>query len=94
MRSELSQVIRDWISEAPSPGPTADLVAIRSGLLRATDSELAAILQEFFDVEPIVVEVNEVVSGRDSPVTEDLRKRLVEALLFHGMDDAASEFLQ
>lgn len=93
MRGELAQVIRSWIAEAPSPGPTADLVTIRSGLLRATDAELEEILREFFDCEPIVVEVNDVVSERNKPVPDSLRSRLVEALLFHGLDDAASSLM-
>jgi hypothetical protein len=94
MANELVQVIRAWIADAPSPGPTADLVTIRSGLLRADDADLEVILKEFFDVEPIVIEVNDVIAERSKPIAEGLRRRLVEALLFHGLDDAASPYLQ
>ena len=93
MANELASLIRTWIADAPSPGPAADFAMIQSGLLRASDAELEAILREFFDCEPIVVEVNEVVSARDASPSEGLRKQLVEALVFHGLDDAASAYL-
>ena len=94
MTRELARVIRMWIADAPTPGPIADLAIIRSGLLRATDAELEEILKEFFDCDLIVIEVNEVVSARPTPITEGLRQRLVEALLFQGLDEAASKYLE
>ena len=82
------------MADAPTPGPTADLVTIRSGLLRATDGELESILREFFDCEPIVSEVHDVVKRRTTPLPEGLRQQMAEALLFHGFDDDASRFMQ
>lgn len=94
MANELALLIRTWIADAPEPGPAADFAMIQSGLLRANDAELERILREFFDCEPIVTEVYDVIRDRAAPIPDGLRKQLVEALIFHGLDDAATPYIQ
>lgn len=93
MAPDLLRAIRAWVSSAPEPGPAADWAVIQSGLLRANDSDLDAVLGEFFDCEPIVLEVKDVVLSRNVlPVS--LRSRLAEALIFHGYDEEASAYIE
>jgi hypothetical protein len=89
---DLLQAIRLWISAAPEPGPAPDWAVIRSALSRASDLDLRAVLSEFFDVEPVVLEVKDVVAGH-AVLSQELRGQMAEALMFHGFDEEADEFI-
>jgi hypothetical protein len=89
---DLLQAIRTWVSAAPEPGPTSDWVVIQSGLSRASDLDLRAVLSEFFDVEPVVLEVRDIVARR-AVLSQELRSQMAEALIFHGFDDEAATFI-
>ena len=93
MAADILRAIRAWVSNAPEPGSAADWAVIQSGLLKANDSGLSAVLGEFFDCEPVVLEVRDVVLNRSSLPTS-LRSQLAEALIFHGHDEEASAFIE
>jgi hypothetical protein len=90
VRHRIDAIIRGAVVEGIQPGDDA---VLRSLLGVATEDDIVAILNAFFDVELVTQYVYDQFVDRGGSWNEGVRRRLVEALFFCGLDAEADSVM-